>query len=59
MLTCKEARAYLKVSSATMSKWLKEGSIPAHRLGRGWRFYENELDEWLRNGGPTQEKAAS
>jgi hypothetical protein len=25
--------------------------MPAHRVGRNWRFKLSEIDEWVRSGG--------
>jgi excisionase family DNA binding protein len=52
MLTTEQARKYLNVSLSTIHKWIHAGKIPCHRLGRNWRFWKHELDEWIAAGGP-------
>jgi excisionase family DNA binding protein len=48
ILTVKELAKYLKLTEVTIYKYVKEGNIPAHRLGSRWRFDKDKIDEWLR-----------
>ena len=45
------AAAYLGLDVKTITRWAREGYLPAHPLGEGkrkfWRFFESELSEWL------------
>ena len=52
-----EAARILGMNSRTLVLWARRGYVPAHPLGEGkrriWRFFENELLEWVekqRNG---------
>lgn len=45
-----EACTYLGVSSETVYKWIEKQNLPAHRIGRLWKFKKDELDEWVRSG---------
>jgi excisionase family DNA binding protein len=51
-LNLKEALLYLpgKPSSATVYKWVKDGTIPAHKVGKQLRFLKSEIDNWLKQG---------
>lgn len=49
-LTMKEAADYLKMGRSTVYKLLREGALPAHKVGREWRFDAAELDEWIKSG---------
>ena len=31
----------------TIRKWAEKGRIPAHKVGREWRFPKEEIDRWL------------
>jgi excisionase family DNA binding protein len=47
----KEAAEYLRLDARTVTRWARQGYIPAHPLGEGkrkfWRFFEHELIDWL------------
>lgn len=47
-LTPQEVSVLLRVSVYTVRRWIKEGDLPAYKMGRGWRISEGELDDWLR-----------
>ena len=42
-----EASALLNTPRSTLYRWLKEGQIPGHKLGRQWRFLRSELDAFI------------
>ena len=44
-------RAYLGVKRDTVYKWISEKAMPAHKMGRLWKFKAIEVDEWVRQGG--------
>jgi nitrogen PTS system EIIA component len=45
-LLVKDAARLLDVSEKTIYRWIKQGSIPAHRLNDHYRFNRAELLEW-------------
>ena len=45
-----EAAAYLGVNKETIRNWIKKTDIPAHRIGKLWKFKRSELDEWVKSG---------
>ena len=45
---------HLGVSKETIYRWLERGRIPAHRVGRLWKFKPTEVDEWIIRGGATE-----
>lgn len=47
LLTIQEVAAILKIDKFTAYRYAKEGTIPAIRVGRNWRFLEEVLEEWL------------
>jgi excisionase family DNA binding protein len=51
-LTPQEVSALLRVSTQTVRRWIKEGTLPAYKVGRAWRIREVDLDRWL-NGNRT------
>lgn len=46
------AAEYLGVSVITVRNWLKRNDVemPAHRIGKLWKFKRSELDEWVKSG---------
>jgi excisionase family DNA binding protein len=47
LMTVKEAAVYLRVGKKTIYRLLKQGKIPATRIGQQWRFSKVLIDEWL------------
>ena len=46
-----EAADYLGIKPVTLRKWIKENKdVPAHKIGRLWKFKCSELDEWVKSG---------
>ena len=46
-MTTDEVLGYLKVNSRTIYRLIKTGDLPAVRVGRQWRFRQNDVDAWL------------
>jgi excisionase family DNA binding protein len=46
---------HLGVSKETVYRWLDRGKIPAHRIGRLWKFKATEVDEWIIGGGGAEQ----
>jgi excisionase family DNA binding protein len=49
-LTLEEAAQYLKMGKSTLYDLARKENIPAHKMGREWRFDAEELDRWLKSG---------
>jgi len=47
VLTIEELAAYLKIPKSTLYKLVREGKIPAQKVGRHWRFRKPAIDAWL------------
>lgn len=46
-----EAAEYLGIKTVTLRNWLrKESDIPAHKIGKLWKFKRSELDAWVQSG---------
>lgn len=50
-LSVEEIAKYLGVSSDTVYKWIDKNEMPAHRMGRLWKFQKADLDVWVKAGG--------
>ena len=45
------AAEYLDVKVVTIRDWIKKDmGIPAHKIGKQWKFKQSELDEWVKSG---------
>ena len=44
-----ETAEYLGVTKDTIRSWIKKTDIPAHKIGRLWKFKFSEVDEWVKN----------
>ena len=49
-LSVDEIAAYLGIKRDTVYKWIGEKQMPAHRMGRLWKFRKEEVDEWVISG---------
>ena len=45
-----EAAEYMDVTKDTVRNWIKRTDIPAHKIGRLWKFKFSEVDEWVKSG---------
>lgn len=48
ILTIREVAAWLRVAQRTLRQWAEVGIIPAHKMGKLWRFRRAEIEVWLR-----------
>ena len=46
-----DVSAHLGVVRDTIYRWIGSRSLPAHRIGRIWKFKLSEVDAWVRSGG--------
>ena len=45
-----EVAVYLGVNKDTIRNWIKKTDIPAHKVGRHWKFKLSEVDAWVKSG---------
>jgi DNA (cytosine-5)-methyltransferase 1 len=48
-ITINAAASYVKVGRSTLYRLARSGVVPAHKIGRSWRFSLPELDDWIRS----------
>lgn len=53
-LSVEEICNYLGVKRDTVYKWINEKSMPAHRIGRFWKFKKEQIDAWIEAGGAAE-----
>ncbi len=49
-LSVEEIADHLGIAAITVYRWLEKQKIPAHRVGRLWKFKISEVDEWILKG---------
>ena len=46
-----EAANYMGVNKDSIRNWIKKDTgIPAHKIGKLWKFKKSELDAWIKSG---------
>lgn len=58
-LSVDEIANYLGVSSDTVYRWIDKYSMPAHRMGRLWKFKKDQVDAWVEAGGAADRNKSS
>ena len=53
-LSVEKIAKYLGVSKDTIYNWINGKNMPAHKIGRLWKFKREEVDEWVKSGGATE-----
>lgn len=46
---------YLGISRDSALKWIANKGMPAHKVGKKWKFKLSEIDAWV-NSGQAEEK---
>jgi excisionase family DNA binding protein len=49
-LSVDEIGEYLGVKKETVYQFIKDREMPAHKLGKAWKFQASEVDEWIKSG---------
>jgi excisionase family DNA binding protein len=49
-LSVNEIAAHLGIKPPTVYKWIERRSMPAHKVGRLWKFKIQEIDRWVKSG---------
>jgi excisionase family DNA binding protein len=51
LLTLPEVATFLKVPKSTIYKLARERRIPGHKVGKHWRFFQDEIEMWVQDSG--------
>lgn len=46
-----DVASHLGVNKDSVYRWIEKMGLPAHRVGRLFRFKLSEIDEWVKSGG--------
>jgi len=58
-LSVDEIAAHLGVNPDTIYKWITRKRMPAHKLGRLWKFLASEVDQWIMGGHAAEDVVAT
>ncbi len=45
-----EVAVHLGIGRETVYRWIDRRDLPAHRIGKFWKFKISEVDAWVRKG---------
>ena len=54
-----EVTGHLGIVRDTVYRWIEAKGMPAHRIGRLWKFKLSEVDAWVRAGGAEEKRLAN
>ena len=53
-LSVDEIAVHLGIKPDTVYKWIERRDMPAHKVGRLWKFQAAEVDKWVISGGASK-----
>jgi excisionase family DNA binding protein len=54
-----EVANHLGVAKDSVYRWIEAKRLPAHRVGRLWKFKLSQIDAWVHAGGAGREDQAA
>ena len=49
-LSVEEIADHLGISKDTVYNWINKRNMPAHKIGKLWKFKVSEVDKWAKSG---------
>ena len=53
-----QVAAHLGIKKHSVYRWIEDKGLPAHRIGRLFRFKRSEVDGWVRHGASKEDTVA-
>lgn len=53
-VSVEEVARHLGIAKDTVYRWIESKSLPAHRVGRLWKFKISQVDAWIEAGGAAE-----
>jgi excisionase family DNA binding protein len=55
-VSVEDVASHLGVAKDSVYRWIDHKRLPAHRVGRLWKFRLSEVDKWIEAGGASQDE---
>lgn len=49
-LSVDEIAEHLGVGRKNIYTWIEKRELPAHKVGRFWKFQKSDVDNWVKSG---------
>lgn len=56
-ISVEQMAEHLGVTRDSIYRWIDTKGLPAHKIGRLWKFKISEVDDWVRHGGASDDDA--
>jgi excisionase family DNA binding protein len=53
-VSVEEVTKHLGIAKDTVYRWIERKTLPAHRVGRLWKFKLTQVDAWVEAGGAAE-----
>jgi excisionase family DNA binding protein len=50
-VSVEDVAEHLGVAKDSVYRWIERKGLPAHRIGRLWKFKISDVDKWVLQGG--------
>ena len=54
-VSVEDVAKHLGVAKDSVYRWIETRSLPAHKIGRLWKFKLSQVDEWVRAEGASED----
>ena len=54
-VSVEDVAKHLGVAKDSVYRWIETRSLPAHKIGRLWKFKLSQVDAWVEAGGAQSE----
>ncbi len=55
VLTVPDVATFLRIPKPSVYKLIHEGGLPAFKVGKSFRFMQEEVQDWVRQGAGNRE----
>ncbi|MBI3183147.1 MAG: helix-turn-helix domain-containing protein [Myxococcales bacterium] len=55
-VSVEDVASHLGVARDSVYRWIEGRGLPAHKIGRLWKFRLSEIDRWVEGGGTDESR---